>query len=337
MSLPTVVYTETQQFAIDEAVRHLSGEKSKTYERVLKIAGPAGSGKTTLIKAVLERVSGVRVCAYCGKAAQVLREKKVEASTIHRLIYHYDEDYDKFYRRDSIPAKGIICDEASQVGEEIFRDLLEYGLPIVAIGDNNQLPPIGDTEISLMDRPHILLDKVHRHGGAILELADLVREGREWRNHKCVKPKSALLGQLDWPDVIICGYNKTRSVLNARLTAGKSGVWPGCKLVVLQNNYSLDVFNGQVIVPYETQTDSYGQHTVWYMADGLSRSLRVSFEVDSRREAHVDYAYAMTCHKMQGSQAKKVAVLYEESNMWDMRRHLYTSVTRASEEVRVYV
>lgn len=51
------------------------------------------------------------------------------------------------------------------------------------------------------------------------------------------------------------------------------------------------------------------------------------------RATHWDYAYAITCHKAQGSEWPKVLVVEERCPLWEMPRWRYTAVTRASEEL----
>ena len=47
----------------------------------------------------------------------------------------------------------------------------------------------------------------------------------------------------------------------------------------------------------------------------------------------LEYGYAITCHKSQGSEFKKVLVIEEVLNSAHHRRWLYTAVTRASEKL----
>src|SRR5262249_10163387 len=72
----------------------LSDEQERAIERLLKLprrvqtlGGYAGTGKTTVIRTLTERLSDYAVCAFTGKAANVLRRKDVPATTIHSLIY----------------------------------------------------------------------------------------------------------------------------------------------------------------------------------------------------------------------------------------------------------
>ena len=107
-----------------------------------------------------EGVDGdVLFAAFTGKAAQVLRSKGAKkASTIHSLIYRprgeetiEDEETGKknvlptfSLNRQSPVSKAdlIIIDECSMVDEELGRDLMSFGAPILVLGDPGQLPPV---------------------------------------------------------------------------------------------------------------------------------------------------------------------------------------------------
>lgn len=75
-----------QQVTAIRGIREWLADQT-TSEKICKVDGFAGTGKTTLIK---EAVAGYRAeyCAYTGKAASVLQKKGCDgASTIHRLIF----------------------------------------------------------------------------------------------------------------------------------------------------------------------------------------------------------------------------------------------------------
>jgi exodeoxyribonuclease-5 len=72
----------------------LSEEQQKVFDtlvsseqRVQTLGGYAGTGKTTIIRALAAQLPDYAVCAYTGKAAHVLQQKGCQASTIHSLIY----------------------------------------------------------------------------------------------------------------------------------------------------------------------------------------------------------------------------------------------------------
>jgi len=88
MSMQTVELTRQQTNAIDFAIAELSAGAG-----LLAIAGPAGSGKTTLIKALVKLLSttfgkSVIVCATTNKAARVLTNKGIDAQTLHQACMH---------------------------------------------------------------------------------------------------------------------------------------------------------------------------------------------------------------------------------------------------------
>ena len=113
--------------------------------RISVILGGAGSGKTTLIRAIAERFRGkgrALLCAPTGKAARNLTEQSgMEAQTIHLA-------FGAAYReRKKRPDLGlVIVDEAGAVSLECFCWILWAvgpGCRIVLVGDPNQLPAVG--------------------------------------------------------------------------------------------------------------------------------------------------------------------------------------------------
>jgi len=76
--------------------------------------------------------------------------------------------------------KLIVIDEASMVGTEIVADLESFGIPIMAIGDPGQLPPVGDSWGFDMEMPNVFLKEIHRQAAdnPIIRLATMAREGR---------------------------------------------------------------------------------------------------------------------------------------------------------------
>lgn len=76
--------------------------------------------------------------------------------------------------------KLFVVDEASMVGTEVAEDLKRFGIPILAIGDPGQLPPVGDTWGFNMEDPNVFLTEIHRQAAEnpIIRLATMAREGK---------------------------------------------------------------------------------------------------------------------------------------------------------------
>ena len=178
----------------------------KGTKQVFEISGPSGSGKSSIIMYLIERLGleldEVLFLAYMGKAAYRLALLGLPARTIHSAIYDYkkvimrDEDgkiiFDekgrpkkegKFVLKDRIgkgKTKLIVVDEGSMVNEKIGMDLLSFGIPVVVLGDLNQLPPVfGDP--FFLKKPDVILTQIMRQkeGDPIIYLSQQVLAGRE--------------------------------------------------------------------------------------------------------------------------------------------------------------
>ena len=155
--------------------------------QVFRLFGYAGTGKTTLAKHIAEGTDGgVVFAAYTGKAAHVMRTKGcVGASTIHSLIYRSrgeDENGPTFALNDDSEAGKaalIVIDECSMVDEEIGRDLLSFGKPVLVLGDPAQLPPVAGGGFFTAAEPDIMLTEVHRQAAEnpIIRMSMTVRDG----------------------------------------------------------------------------------------------------------------------------------------------------------------
>ena len=364
--------------------------KNPSRKQYITLGGYAGTGKTTLIsifRHILFKLNpeiNVGFVSYTGKATRILQNKLAEnqavfpndsVTTIHSLIYspltNSREEIIGWNIKDEIDKDFLIIDEASMVSEEIWHDLLGYKVPILAVGDHGQLPPIGG-KFNLMKKPEILLKKIHRQakGNPIVEVATLAREKGEvpikeygkgvlkmdktsWETQEKV---TQLLEEYDENTIILCGYNNTRVRINSQIRSflGYQLAEPehNDSVICLRNDHEKGIFNGMLgrIIHIEPQDKN------WYFAridmeDGFTfeglilkeqfnSAQPLNFAGEKRKETLkgdlFDFGYAMTVHKAQGSQAKRV-ILFEERfkqmTEEDWRRWLYTAVTRAEEEL----
>lgn len=120
--------------------------------KVLVVTGGPGTGKTTVINAILKlfemKKAKVLLAAPTGRAAKRMAETSGrEARTIHRLL-EYSPKEDGFARNEDNPlACGLlVVDEASMLDTMLLFHLLKavpLGATLVFVGDVNQLPSVG--------------------------------------------------------------------------------------------------------------------------------------------------------------------------------------------------
>ncbi len=301
---------------------------------------------------------------------------KDSISTIHSLIYspivNSKNEIIGWDRREDIDKDLLIIDEASMVSEDIWIDLISYKKPIFAVGDHGQLPPIGE-KFNLMEKPNLTLTQIHRQisDNPIIQVAQIAREtgaipfGKygekvqkldktSWETQEII---TQLLENYDEDTIILCGYNNTRVKINTQIRRflGYETSYPehGDRVICLRNNQARGIFNGMLgqIVNIEPLNENW-YHAKIDMEDGFTfvgpiskaqfnSSQPINF-TENRRDTLdgdlFDFGYAMTVHKAQGSQAKRV-ILFEERfkqmNDEKWRRWLYTGVTRAEEELYI--
>ena len=158
--------------------------------RISVITGAAGSGKTTIVKAIVAAYrksrKTVALCAPTGKAARRLNEVVDHpASTIHRLLGYNPKTGFQHDHRNPIMADAVICDEVSMVDSELAFHLFDAIGPrtaVVLVGDHHQLPPVGAGAL-LRDcithelAPLAILGKCHRQAGPLKENCNRLLEG----------------------------------------------------------------------------------------------------------------------------------------------------------------
>ncbi len=254
----------------------------------------------------------------------------------------------------------VVIDEYSMLDERMGQDLLSFGVPVLALGDPGQLPPVRGRPY-FTQRPDVMLTEIHRQAAdnPILWMSREIREGRPLRPGKYGDSevlrardvgRDVVQAKVLAADQLLVGRNTTRANSNARLRElrGFSGVFPlkGDKLVCLRNNHDLGVLNGQLWTASHDHILE-GQHVVLALdgEDGQQIAVRAHTDYfrggqpqpqDMRDAESFDYGYALTVHKSQGSQWPAVT-LFDEWALANRTEWLYTGVTRAAERVDVVV
>lgn len=169
-----------REMGIKFAPKQIEAIESFLREKVMILTGGPGTGKTTIIRAIINIYNklGRRVllCAPTGRAAKRLSETSGEdAKTIHRLL-EYKPGENIFLRNERNPLKAdlIIVDEFSMVDIPLMLHFMRAIPPwtsLLFVGDKDQLPSVGPG--------NILKDLIQSRVIKVVELEDIFRQSRE--------------------------------------------------------------------------------------------------------------------------------------------------------------
>ena len=389
-----MILTKKQEEGLKIAVqRHRDNEKYTV------ISGYAGSGKSTLVRFIIDAldVEEDRVCysAFTGKAAEILRKKgNKNVCTLHKLLFeHIPRAAGGFIRvpKTNIPYDIVVVDEVSMAPKTLMDLLFSHNVYVICLGDPGQLPPIDKNEDNmLLNCPHIFLDEIMRQAqeSEIIQLTMKIRNGEsiDYYNGKEVKiiPYSQLnTGVLRWGDQILTATNVKRQAINSQmrqllnypnhpvdgdkmiclrnywedfsvngdpLINGTIGVlknsfqtWREIPRFVKSNIRKFDVLTSDLIIPdTDDMYDLVDMDQKMILTGEKCCGWQLSYKLGKLRLKYGDlvpkefaYAYAITCHKAQGSSWPNVVVL-EESFPFDKIEHarwLYTACTRAEKKL----
>ncbi len=171
-------YSDKQKEAIKMSLKN----------RITVITGGPGTGKTTIVKAIIEAYKSINKIsdseveekiaslAPTGRAAKRLSESTgLLSSTIHRFL-KWNKENNEFGINEfnKVFHKLIIIDEASMIDINLFASLLKGltdDIQIILVGDYNQLPSVGPGQV--------LKDIIESNVIPIIELDLLYRQDEE--------------------------------------------------------------------------------------------------------------------------------------------------------------
>ncbi|MFB0532278.1 MAG: AAA family ATPase, partial [Desulfatiglandales bacterium] len=169
-----------RQLAISLAKRQVEAIRCAVENKLMIITGGPGTGKTTIINAIIKIFSrlGVKImlAAPTGRAAKRMSEATGhEAKTIHRML-EYSIQKGGFQKNELnlLDCDLIIVDEASMIDTILMHQLLKAippGATFVLVGDANQLPSVG--------AGNVLKDIIASGEIQVVELNEIFRQARE--------------------------------------------------------------------------------------------------------------------------------------------------------------
>lgn len=251
--------------------------------------------------------------------------------------------------------------------------LIDDTVKIVLVGDPHQLPPVGPGLIlhCLADRPeipHVELKTVKRFGSTIATLANAVKAGTfpamdqfssEIRFIEAPESALARLGAefyLADPEdtVVLCATRRVSDTVNQliqeSLSPGRKplklwnleqdawehpGFYEGDLVICTRNHWDLGIQNGSL-----GRLVQLGEHPDQELAENGSIGLGwIEWDDGETRPLYenllddLSLGYALTVHKSQGSQWRRVVICLPRASRITDRSLIYTALTRAQSEI----
>jgi len=169
-----------KDLGLEFSSRQKEAVEESSKKKVLVITGGPGTGKTTIIRAVVAVFQGrgqrVMLAAPTGRAAKRLSEATgKDAKTIHRTL-EYNPKQGRFKKNERSPLRSdaLVVDEFSMVDLPLMYALIKavpLGMRLILVGDKDQLPPVG---------PGNLLHDIIESGRAgVVRLDEIFRQERD--------------------------------------------------------------------------------------------------------------------------------------------------------------
>ncbi len=313
------------------------------------LVGRAGTGKSYTLAAVREAYEAqgfnVRGIALSGIACESLQQQSgIETTTIYSQLKNWENGRDLLTDKDI-----LVVDEAGIVGTRQMHEIIEHvsdaGAKVILVGDNEQLPPIeaggafrgiieqtGYFELATIQRQKEEWQKeatiqLSGDGHKVAEALDTYMEkGRiiaeptldaakarlvsEWAQHTIKNPdKSTLILAYTNRDVFELNatardYLKAAGQISAteypiQTERGPRQFAEGDRVIFLRNERSMGVKNGSLGTIFKMDDHA--------MTVRLDTGPAVSFDTTKYRD--LDYGYAATIHKTQGTTVDRSFVL----------------------------
>ncbi len=288
--------------------------------------------------------------------------KKELVFTLHRAIEQ--PSFDPKMDVEVQPNDVVIIDESSMLTPKMAADFRKTGARCIFVGDPGQLPPVGSDHWFEDQNADSMLETIQRQAldNPIIRLSMAVRNGLSLPD-SCEEVVYAPRKSLGFDcyrdaDQIITGTNNTRQGLNrwmrSELGFTKEHPEVNDKLICLRNNFEEGWINGvQCVATSDTEFNPYSNDPyidLLYQGKSLVGTPYYPVPCEQHYKTDVepwpyavrqelfelDFAYAITTHKSQGSEWNTVLIAddrMKEKDALFRKRWLYTAITRAKEKV----
>ncbi|MGM9892218.1 SF1B family DNA helicase RecD2 [Limosilactobacillus sp.] len=243
--LMTAKVSTVAEETITKTLHHVEAESGIQYDqvqvqaiktalnnKVLLLTGGPGTGKTTIIRGIVECYAKVHqlsldidqykeknfpilLAAPTGRAAKRMSEATdLPASTIHRLLGLNGRELPTDLNARDLKGSLLIVDEMSMVDTLLFKTLVQSvptTMHVVLVGDKDQLPSVGPGQVfhdllAFSPLPKVELTNIHRQAAdsTIIPLAHAIKEGRVPADLMAKKADRSFIPCQAWqvPDVV---------------------------------------------------------------------------------------------------------------------------------------
>lgn len=311
--------------------------------RVGLLTGLPGTGKSVTCRAItwmcMRHNIEPLLLAPTGIAAKRLSKCcRHPAHTCHKAVYSRMEAgfFDQSF---------VLVDEVSMLDQEMLSWVanLTKG-QLVFVGDPNQLPSVGEGEV-LYDMiesdvfPHVHLNEIFRSDGNININAKRVCQGKTPKEGDdfVIEPELDIDKIVDEfvnydgaVQVLSPGWDEVHYInrkIKEEVNPGGEGEFAiGDRVLCTQNDYELEVFNGDI----GCVTDYDGRK---YTVDLPSKEVEIPKNYARKNLIH---AWATTVHRAQGTEYDKVIVVWPDKDWCRYRELFYTAITRGKDQVVVF-
>ena len=271
--------------------------------------------------------------------------------------------------------KLLVLDEAGMVNKQIAQDLLSFGIPIIVLGDLNQLPPVIGEPFFLKE-PNVILTKIMRQAedNPIIYLSQRVLNDEplqygSYGQSNIIRKSDMNDFLLKEADIVLTGTNNLRNEINTIFRENIYNIKKldipqiGEKIICRKNNWNrcindtIYMTNGMSGLISYIDMESFNGKSIKldFQPDFLNKKFK-NVVVDYKRlfstpgkdydndpysftRDQFEFAYAITVHLSQGSQYKNVVFLNERMRFSkdDYKRLQYTAITRAMDKITIVI